>query len=96
MRFRYTAEAVRDLVSIGDYIRSRNPHAGAAVEAAIRTTIDLLTEFPQIGRDRPELGVRAIGIPRYPYTVYYRLDGGAVWVVHIRDDRRRPPTRTDL
>jgi plasmid stabilization system protein ParE len=66
------------------------------VEAAIRSTIELLADFPKIGRDRPELDARTLGGPRYSYTVYYRIEDDAIWIVHIRDDRRRPPGPSDL
>jgi plasmid stabilization system protein ParE len=96
MRLLYTRQSVADLLAIGDYIRNHNPDAGAAVEAAIRATIGLLADFPNIGRERPELDARSLGIPHYPYTVYYRIEGDAIWIVHIRDDRRRPPGPSDL
>ena len=96
MKVRYTRQAVADLLNIADYIRNRNPLAAINVEAAIRSTIDLLADYPRIGGDRPELDARALGIPRYPYTVYYRIEGDEIWIVHIRDDRRKPPERGDL
>ena len=89
MRVRYTREALADLLGIADYIRDRNPTAAVNVETAIRSTIDLLGDFPRLGRDRPDLGARALGVPRYPYTAYYRIDGDDIWIVHIRDDRRK-------
>jgi len=96
MRVRYTRQALGDLFAIADYIRERNPTAAAKAEAAIRSTIDLLADFPQLGRDRPELDARSLGIPRWPYTVYYRIENEEVWIVHIRDDRRRPLETADL
>jgi len=30
------------------------------------------------------------------FTVYYRIEEGGVWIVHLRDDRRRPPSGDDL
>jgi toxin ParE1/3/4 len=96
MKLRYTRQALADLFGIADYIRARNPAAAVVVEAAIRSTIDLLVDFPKLGRDHAELDARALGVPRYPYTAYYRIEGDEVWIVHIRDDRRRPPERGDL
>jgi toxin ParE1/3/4 len=96
MRVRYTHQALSDLLAIADYIRDANPSAAILVEAAIRSAIDLLADFPKIGRDRPHLDARALGIPRYPFTAYYRIEDQEVWVVHVRDDRRKPPQRDDL
>ena len=96
MKVRYTRQAVADLLGIADYIRDRNPSAATGVETAVQSTIDLLAEYPRIGRDRPDLDARALGIPRYRYTAYYRIEGDEIWVVHIRDDRRKPPERGDF
>jgi toxin ParE1/3/4 len=52
MRVRYTRQALADLLAIADYIRERNPVAAAKAEGAIRSTIDLLADFPKLGRDR--------------------------------------------
>ena len=59
-------------------------------------TIGLLRDFPELGRERPNLEVRALGVAGYPYTVYYRFEDNEVWLIHIRDDRRRPLGRGDL
>ena len=37
-----------------------------------------------------EPGIRELTIVRYPYKVYYEVAEDEVWVVHIRDARRRP------
>jgi len=90
MNVRYARQAVSDVLEIAEYVREKNPAAALDIESAIRTTIALLADFPMLGRHRPELDVRILGIPRYPYTAYYRIEGGEIWIVHIRDDRRTP------
>jgi len=96
MRVRYTRRALSDLVKIADYIGERNPSVAIKVETAIRSSIGLLADFPMLGRNRPELNARALGVPRYPYTAYYRIKGEEISILHIRDDRRRPLERSDL
>ncbi len=90
MKVRYSRRALSDLIGIADYIRERNVSAALGVEDAIRTTIKNLGHFPMLGRDRPELDARALGVPRYPYTIYYQVESDEVWIVHIRDARRKP------
>jgi toxin ParE1/3/4 len=85
-----------DLLGIADYLIQRSPAGAAVVEQAILSAIDRLERFPQLGRDRPDLGVRALGIPRQPYTAYYRVEGDEIWIVHIRDGRRRPVEQGDV
>ena len=37
-----------------------------------------------------ESAVRELTIVRYPYKVYYQIEGDEIWVVHIRHTSRRP------
>jgi toxin ParE1/3/4 len=96
VRVRYARQALADLLAIADYIGERNPAAATRAETAIRSTIDLLADFPKLGRDRPELDARSLGIPRWPYTAYYRIENEEIWIVHIRDGRRQPVEPGDL
>jgi addiction module RelE/StbE family toxin len=96
MRVRYTRRALSDIASIAEYIQQHNPSAAQRVESAIRSCVEMLRDFPKIGRDRPELDARSLGVPRYPYTVYYRVRGKRVSILHIRHDRRKPLKSGDL
>ena len=96
MIVRYTPRAIGDISSIGDYIKSHNPQAALRVEQAIIGSIDHLSHHPNLGTARPRLSVRALGVPRFPYTIYYRVDPNAVVTVHVRDDRRRAIRPADL
>jgi plasmid stabilization system protein ParE len=96
MKVRYARQASTDLLGIADYIHERNASAAIDVEAAIRSTVDLLADFPKLGRNRPQLDARSLGVPRYPYTIYYRIEGEQLWIVHIRDDRRKPLEPGDI
>jgi len=35
-------------------------------------------------------GIYELTIVRYPYKVYFEVDGNEIWILHIRDSRRRP------
>ncbi len=96
MKLRYTRRSVDDIARIADYIRAHNPAAAASIELAILSIVDLLSDFPLLGKDRPDLNARALGIPHHPFTVYYRIEGEEIWIVHIRDDRRKPIGPDDL
>jgi plasmid stabilization system protein ParE len=50
MNIVYAPRALRDLSSIGAYLAERNPVRAANVLGAIRSSIDTLSFFPQIGR----------------------------------------------
>jgi toxin ParE1/3/4 len=90
MRVRYALRARADLDTIYTYIDKRNPTAARAIKRAIQQSAELLADFPRLGvqtdRSSEFYGIRA---GRYPYRIYYRIRADEVWIVHIRDVRRR-------
>jgi toxin ParE1/3/4 len=95
MRFdvRLTADAVRDLEEIDDWIALHDSPAKAAhVTASIEAAIGTLKRFPERGRHPAEL--LALGIRDYretffkPYRIIYYVEGKRVYVSLIADGRR--------
>ncbi len=92
MRVRYTPRARSDLQSILQYIDERSPRGARNVKRAIQKTIELIGEFPEGGRRAGEQTTRVLPAGRYPYLIYWSVEAGEVWLVHIRHARRRPLT----
>ena len=90
MRVRYTPRAQADLDAIFTYLDARAPAAAQSVKNTIERRIALLGEFPHIAPETEVSGIHELSIIRYPYKVYYEISDGDVWIVHIRDARRRP------
>ena len=95
MRFdvRLTADAVRDLEEIDDWISTHDSPAKAAhVTASIEAAIGTLKRSPERGRHPAEL--LALGIRDYretffkPYRIIYYVEGWRVYVSLIADGRR--------
>jgi toxin ParE1/3/4 len=90
MNVRYTVRAFADRETIFDYLEKRNPSAALNVKRSIEETIAALAWHPRIGQPTNKPGIYELTVPRRPYKVYYRIDGDEIWIVHIRDARRRP------
>jgi toxin ParE1/3/4 len=90
MRIRYAQRALADRRSISDYLNERSPKGALNVQRAIVQAIRSLAGYPRLGRPTAVVEVRELTIPRYPYKVYYRIDGDEILILHIRDARRRP------
>lgn len=95
MRFevRLTADAVRDLEEIDDWIATHDSPANAAhVAAGIEAAIGTLKRFPERGRhpaELLELGIRDFRETFFkPYRIMYYVDEKRVNVVLIADGRR--------
>jgi toxin ParE1/3/4 len=90
MKVRYTLRAQRDLDAIYSYIEHRAPTAAQSVTELIERRIARLADFPRMAPETDEPGIYELTIVRYPYKVYYEVVGDEVWIVHIRDSRRKP------
>lgn len=89
MNIVYAPRALRDLKNIGAYLTERNPEGAANVLGAIKSSIDTLSFFPQIGRLVDEAGHRRVPVVRYPYLIFYRIDGNELLILHVRHTSRR-------
>jgi len=90
MRVRYTLRAQADLQAIFTYLDQHSPRRAPVVRAEIRRRVDQLGAFPLMAPATDEPGVRELTLARYPYKIYYEIQTDEVWVLHVRDARRRP------
>lgn len=63
----------------------------AAVAERIKRLTDLLEEFPLAGHDTDEAGVRMVPLVRYPFLIFYTVDGAYVVILHVRHAARLRP-----
>jgi plasmid stabilization system protein ParE len=90
MRVRFTARARNDLVEILDYLDDRSPQGALNVKRAIHKTIELIGQFPESGRAAGIQQTRVLPAGRYPYLIYWSIEAGEAWLVHIRHASRQP------
>ena len=76
MKLRYTRRARRHLDGISQYIAERNPDAAKRVGARIRETIELLSLYPNVGREGALAGTRELVVPSLLYVVVHRIESG--------------------
>ena len=92
----YAPRAHKDLVEIHAWLSERSANVAAAVLAAVRSTADLIGEYPQIGRATDIDGVKVLPVVRYPYLVYYTVEADEVVIIHVRHGARTSPDLGDL
>ena len=90
MRVRYTSRARDDLRDIVGYLDEHSPMAAKAVRGVIERSIALPADFALMARASDIASVRELTIARYPYKIYYAVEAEEIWILHIRDARRRP------
>jgi len=87
-----TKTADRDLLEIAAYIARDNPPAADALIDTFHEKFSLLSEFPRLGQERPELAADLRSLPVGKYLILYRplRDGILVLrVVHGARNLRR-------
>jgi plasmid stabilization system protein ParE len=90
MRVRYSPRAFADREAIYDYLEKRSAQGARNVKLGIVHAIRSLASHPRLGQLTDSTDVYELVVPRLPYKVYYRLKHEEVWILHIRDARRRP------
>jgi plasmid stabilization system protein ParE len=90
MKVWFTPRARSDLEAIIEYLSGQNLQAARNIKRTLDATVSVIGHFPKSGRLVGEGGVRVLPVGRYPYLVYWAVEAGDVWIVHIRDGRRKP------
>jgi addiction module RelE/StbE family toxin len=90
-RVRYADSALKDLSDIHAYIARENVLAASRVVDAIIEAISLLSLFPQKSRRVRGRAVRALPLSRYPYVIFYCIQGKELRITHIAHGARRHP-----
>lgn len=96
MKVVYTAAALRDLEEITIWLTAHRPSLGASVERRLRIVTAHIARWPESMRasmHRP--GVRVAPMGRYPYKIFYRVEGDAVEILHIHHSAREPWDESD-
>ena len=82
-RFRRTAEAENDLLSIWRYIAEDNPSAATRLLLSIDDKCGLLADNPRLGPARPDIAPELRYFPVGSYLILYRETANGVEVVRV-------------
>ena len=88
MIVRHTRRAQGDLTKILNYLDERSPRGALNVRLAIKRTIDTISHNPSIGHATARRAIRGMPVGRYPYLVFWTVEAGEIWVLHIRHGAR--------
>jgi plasmid stabilization system protein ParE len=92
MNIRWDVRALEDLRDIRRYIAKRGSPASAdRVREHLRTRIARLLAKPRIGVFTSNPEIRILPPTRYPYRIYYTIQGDDVVILHIRHSARSEP-----
>ncbi len=83
MRIRYTRAALDDFSEIHTYIAEDNPAAARGVVGSLRDAVEMLADFPEIGRLGNVTGTREFVVPRLPYIIVYQISDREVRILNV-------------
>ena len=92
----YAPRALRDLDAIEHFLKQRSEVGTRNVLATIKRAIGDLERFPRIGIPIDADGRYRMPVARYPYLIFYRLNGDTVYILHIRHAARVPVGPAEL
>lgn len=94
LRLRVDDEASAELEDAARWYERRHAGLGLELLAAVDRAIDHLVEWPDAGSPvvglPPDLLVRQVPVPRFPYHVVYLVVSDAIHLLAFAHDRRRP------
>jgi toxin ParE1/3/4 len=83
MRIEWSAAASSDFESILFQIANENVSAAVRVDSQIERHVDLLADFPWMGRGGRVAGTRELVVPRCRCVVAYLVDGEIVRILRV-------------
>jgi len=83
MRIRWTPAAATDLEQINRYLKERHPQYQHATIRKLYETIQLLKQWPLLGRIGREEGTREVLFPPLPYVAVYRVHEETIEILRI-------------
>jgi len=85
---RRSPQAEADLEGIFDDLDRGNPAAASRYAAEFRQKSRALAQFPELGRNRPEIAPDLRSTLVDPYVIFYRVQGDVVQILRILHGRR--------
>ncbi|MGX1101638.1 MULTISPECIES: type II toxin-antitoxin system RelE/ParE family toxin [Bradyrhizobium] len=76
-----------DILDIHSYLAERSPSAADRMLARLSERFDELSEFPQLGPDRSELGPSLRGLLIEGYIAFYLVETDRIVIVRVLDGR---------
>ena len=83
LRIDRTPTSKRDVFEIWDYVSPHSPMGAQRIIREVGKTITMLSEQPDVGRKRPELGRDIRSFPTFGYLVFYSHTTITLTVVRI-------------
>jgi toxin ParE1/3/4 len=93
MKVVWSRRALRHLVYLRRHIAKDSQRNAALVASRILDAVELLRNYPQIGKTGRLVGTRELVVPETPYVIPYRVRGQRVELIAVFHGRQKWPHR---
>lgn len=93
MKIQWTNAAVGDLAEIRIHVAQSSPDSSAGLAERILGAIDVLLQYPDIGKSGRARGTQELVIAGTSYILIYRTQRTRLQILRVLHGRRRWPTR---
>jgi addiction module RelE/StbE family toxin len=83
VRIEWVPFALQDRIAIFDYIEADNPRAALSIDERIKSRVETLAQFPEMGRPGRTKGTRELVISKTPYIAVYRIHSDRVCILRV-------------
>jgi plasmid stabilization system protein ParE len=90
MRIVFLPTTADDFDWITEYFLNVFPEGGANAYRHLDRALSNLTQNPRMGKPIARTGYRKYSVRRTPFCLVYRLEGDAIEILHIWDQRSNP------
>jgi toxin ParE1/3/4 len=91
MQLKFTHQSLQDLDDIWDYIAQENQDAADGFIDMLREKCRMLSETPEMGRERPEISNGVRSFPVGSYQIFYQIRNNALIIVRLLSGYRDIP-----
>jgi toxin ParE1/3/4 len=83
MKIIWTKRALYNLEALSDYIAQHNRQAASKMVKRLAEAVDILLEYPEIGRVGNISGTRELVVRGTPYVIPYRIIGYSIEILSV-------------
>jgi len=93
LKISWTSQAADDLQSAYEYVSAESPDAAERLLEQVFSAIEILGQFPRLGREGRVLGTREFAITSTTFIVVYRLRHHQLELLSILHGARKWPEK---
>jgi toxin ParE1/3/4 len=90
MKLIWSDPALADLDEILAFTQKHYPHVVIALKDRIRVVLSRVRKRPRSAQALlGQPSIRVLPLLRYPYRIYYRIDGDLLYILHVHHTSRK-------